>query len=486
MSATAVVYHPWNLQQINANGGLTKGPAAASDPFGSVFGNQQHVVYRDSAGWIWDSWFDGQWNLQQINANGGLTKGPPAVGGPFVWTVAGSTRQQHFTYRDQEGSIWDPWYDGHWNLQKINGAGGLTQAPAAVGNPSASVFGSQQHIGYRDQKGTIWDSWYDGRWNLQHINAGGVTDGPAAAGGPFIWTAGSQQHFTYGDQKGWIWDCWYDGRWHLQQLNATGGLTSGPPMVGEPCAASFGSQQHVFYRDNQGTIWDSWYSGHGWSLQPLNNPSGVTKAPPAVGDPFVSLFGKEQMHVGYRSGVGAIWDSWYDQTTSRWNLQLINAGGLTKGPAAVGGPSIWTVAGGTAQQHFAYRDQKGTIWDSWFDSPPATYGAAPSVGLYINSVTILNSSGSQIPAPIAGQAFKMSVNIVNGAGANVPGSTLTVEMTASDNSSSQSFTANVPPLASGGGATVSVSIPALTAGLTYDFNFYDPTTVQIGYESFSL
>jgi hypothetical protein len=33
--------------------------------------NQWHVVYRDGAGTIWDSWYDGQsgkWNLRQINA----------------------------------------------------------------------------------------------------------------------------------------------------------------------------------------------------------------------------------------------------------------------------------------------------------------------------------------------------------------------------------------------------------------------------------
>ena len=484
MAVTGIVYQAWNLQQINA-GGLTKGPAAVADPFACIVGSQQHVAYRDSAGSIWDSWFDGHWNLQQINAGGGLTKGPAAVGGPFVWTVPASTRQQHFTYRDKEGTIWDAWYDGHWNLQQIN-AGGVTKGLPAAGDPFASMFGSQQHVSYRDQKGTIWDSWYDGHWNLQHINAGGVTKGPVAAGGPYIWTAGSQQHFTYRDREGTIWDAWYDGHWNLQQINAAGGLTSGPSTVGEPCAASFGSQQHVFYRGSEGTIWDAWYGGHGWSLQHLNNAGGVTNAPGAAGDPFVSLFGKQQMHVGYRDEVGAIWDSWYDGATSHWNLQQINEDRLTKGPAAVGGPFIWTVAGGTAQQHFTYRDPKGTIWDSWYNGPPPTYGAPVHRGLSIYSVSIIGSDGNSIPEPIAGQAFKMSINIVNGGEGNALASTLTLEVAPSDDSSSQSYSASVPLLHPGTGAVVSISVSALTAGLTYDFNFYDPSTTQIGYESFQL
>ena len=481
---------PWNLQQINAKGGLTpESPPAVSDPFASVFGNQQHIAYRDAVGWIWDSWYDGSWHPQQINGKGGRTPlTPAAVGGPFVWTVPSSRRQQHFSYRDQEGTIWDSWYNGHWNPQQINAQRALAlTGPAAVAGPFASVFHKQQHIAYRDQEGTIWDSWYDGSWHLQHINGkGGRTDqAPAAVGGPFIWNAGSQQHFTYRDQRGTIFDSWYDGSWHLQQINAKTVLPTGPPTVGDPCAVSFGSQQHIFYRDNEGTIWDSWYTGSSWSLQQINKHGGVTPAPAAAGDPFVCLFGKEQMHVSYRDGVGAIWDSWYDASTSRWNLQKINAGGVTKGPAAVGGPFVWTVSGSRAQQHFTYRDQRGTIFDSWYDSPAAEHWVIP-LGLYIGSVTLFDSSGSQIPAPIAGEPFTVDVNIVNGGGAGVTASTLTFELSASDNSSPKVFTADIHPLSPGGGASASFPISALTAGLRYDFNFYDPTTTQIGYESFPL
>jgi hypothetical protein len=268
---TGIVPIPWNLQQINLKAGVTDGPAAVSDPFASVFGSQQHIAYRDRAGAIHDSWYDGHWNLQQINTAGGRTpKGPAAVDGPFVWTVS---NQQHFTYPDAEGRIWDSWYDGHWNLQQINAVGGLTPAgPAAVGDPFASVYGSQQHIFYRDARGAVHDSFFDGHWNLQQINAAGLSG------------------------------------------------------------------------------------------------AGLTDGPAAVSDPFASVLGNQQQHVGYRDRVGTIFDSFYDGATRQWNLQQINAaGGLTPGgPAAVGGPFIWTVFGDSPQQHFTYRDDKGRIWDSWF------------------------------------------------------------------------------------------------------------------------
>src|SRR5208282_3896435 len=92
-------------------GGVTKGPAAAGDPYVSVFGNQQHFAYRDGNGTIWDAYYDdgsNRFSLQQINA-GGLTKGPAAAGNPFV-SVFGN--QQHFAYRDGNGTIQDAYYDG--------------------------------------------------------------------------------------------------------------------------------------------------------------------------------------------------------------------------------------------------------------------------------------------------------------------------------------------------------------------------------------
>jgi len=63
------------------------GPKAAAEPFLSVYKDQQHFAYPDSAGTIWDAFWDSdQWNLQRITG-GGKTAGPPLLGGsgPFVW-----------------------------------------------------------------------------------------------------------------------------------------------------------------------------------------------------------------------------------------------------------------------------------------------------------------------------------------------------------------------------------------------------------------
>jgi hypothetical protein len=138
-----------------------------------VYKVQHHFTYRDSAGTIWDSWWDGDnWNLQQINAPGGKTPdGPAAVGGPFVSVYKD---QHHFTYRDIAGTIWDSWWDGDkWSLQHINAPDGKTAGPAAIDGPFVSVYKDQHHFTYRDSAGTIWDSWWDGdNWQLQRINNG--------------------------------------------------------------------------------------------------------------------------------------------------------------------------------------------------------------------------------------------------------------------------------------------------------------------------
>jgi hypothetical protein len=140
----------WNLRQINA-GGLTTGPTMSipnSSLCVSVYKGQQHVAYFDGAGVLWDSWFDtNTWKLQKIN-DGGCTTAPAGLvtGTPSAWVVWG---QQHFTYRDPDGNIWDPFFDGNtWHVQKIN-SGGCTKGPAATSDPFGCIYlNGQQHVGY--------------------------------------------------------------------------------------------------------------------------------------------------------------------------------------------------------------------------------------------------------------------------------------------------------------------------------------------------
>ena len=186
-----------------------------SNPASFIYNNQTHVLYRDVAGKIYDSWYDGgagHWNLQQINL-GGVTSGPAALSdpAPFIYN-----NQSHVLYRDAAAKIWDSWYDGgtgHWNLQQIN-LGGVTGGPGAVGDPASLIYNNQSHVLYRDASGEVWDSWYDGgtgQWNLQEIDLGGVTSGPASVGNPASFIYNNQSHVLYRDGAGRVWDSWYQG-----------------------------------------------------------------------------------------------------------------------------------------------------------------------------------------------------------------------------------------------------------------------------------
>jgi len=254
--------HLWQLQQINT-GGQTTGPAAVGDATATVFGSQFHVLYRDSVGAIQDAFFgsSGRWQLQKINLSG-LTPGPAAVGDATA-IVFGS--QFHVLYRDSAGAIQDAFFgsSGRWQLQKIN-LSGLTPGPAAVGDPIATVFGRSQrqfHVLYRDRDGAIQDAFFDssGRWQLQKINMGGRTTGPAAIGDPTANVFGSQFHAIYRDSAGLIQDAYFDGTWSVDQLNLAGGPPVGPAAAGDALASVFNRQSHVTYRASGGQIWDFFF-----------------------------------------------------------------------------------------------------------------------------------------------------------------------------------------------------------------------------------
>jgi hypothetical protein len=93
----------------------------------------------------------------------------------------------------------------------------------------------------------------------------------------------------------------------------------------------------------------------------LQNISVLSQGPRAVGDPCASVY-HQQQHIAYRDESGIIWDSWYD---GGWHLQKINGlDGKTSGPVAVAGPFIGVF---NDQQHFGYLDNTGIISDSWYD-----------------------------------------------------------------------------------------------------------------------
>jgi hypothetical protein len=160
----------------------TPGPRAAGDLFVSVYNNQQHFAYRDTNGNIQDVWSgtDG-WHLQQ------LTQPPTDVRGEYVIPTPGPLSvgdlavsvyndQQHFAYRDANGTIQDAWYgtDG-WHLQQINNGVTWTRLANSPGNTADAMWLMQDgtvllclgsdaqtlQFLHPDAKG----SYADGRWS---------------------------------------------------------------------------------------------------------------------------------------------------------------------------------------------------------------------------------------------------------------------------------------------------------------------------------
>jgi hypothetical protein len=361
----------FTLRQINSNGD-TSGPKAVDRPFASVYNDQQHFGYRDAAGGIWDSWYNPQnntWALQQINGNQ-RTKGPPAASGPCIGVYQ---NQQHFAYVDAVGTIWDSWYDGNhntWKLQQINN-GGLTKGPTASPYHVAGTLGSvgiwvdpsntQQHFTYLGTDSVIYDAFWDSNansWKLQKLTGGGLTNGPAGSGCPFGCVYHSQQHIAYLDKTGTINDAWYDGngRWGLQKIGSQAAASTQPFVWVDPTD----TQQHFTYLGPDAGVYDAFWDStkNAWQAQKIN-VGGNTTGPAAVGMPTACVFGKEE-HVAYLDSGGNVWDSWRD-VNGTWNLQQVHIG-----PAATAPVFIWTSNTSGSQLHFTYRDGSGVIWDSVF------------------------------------------------------------------------------------------------------------------------
>ena len=158
---------------------------------------------------------------------------------------------------------------------------------------------------------------------------------------------------------------------HLQNVTL---LSKGPLAAGDPCVSVYGRQQHYGYRDSGGIVWDSWYDGEGnWNLQQITGAGGRTQGPPAIAGPFIGVF-HDQQHFAYVDKDGVIWDSWYDGH-GNWNLQSINSKfmGDPQGPPVLIYDwlevSLWNDPSDT-QQHFSYLGRDGLIHDAFWDSDP--------------------------------------------------------------------------------------------------------------------
>jgi hypothetical protein len=187
--------------------------------------------------------------------------------------------------------------------------------------------------------------------------------------------------YTYRDGNGAIQDVLlYGGPYdsssilpgNLQQINLMQvnhkAMTAGPAAAGDPFVLNAGTTKHFVYRDGSGTIWDARYDGR-WQLLQINiipitggilassgGIVGETDGPPAAGDPFVVGFGQQQ-HFAYRDAHGGIWDSW-NEGNGLWGLDQIPM----QTTRAASGPIVSVYSG---QLHFTYRDFDGAIYDAW-------------------------------------------------------------------------------------------------------------------------
>ena len=114
---------------------------------------------------------------------------------------------------------------------------------------------------------------------------------------------------------------------------------------------------------------------------------GTSSRRGSFGDAFVSVF-HDQQHFVYRDNAGSIRDSFYVRS-DKWHCQEINTDGH---PAS--GNLFVSVFDSADQQHFVYTDASGNIWDSYYargqDNPwryqqIGTSGHTPVGGIFVSS-----------------------------------------------------------------------------------------------------
>ncbi len=323
---------------------------SVSAPLISVFHDQQHFVFRNRQGELWDSYFrrgDRTWHFQQVNYNG-------IEAASFAISVFGAADQQHFVYEDSIANIWDAFFrrsDGTWQSQAIS-----TKGHTPVGLVSVTDFDDQQHFTWRDADGSIWDSFFsqaDHKWHFQSVDNNGH---PALRGVTVsVFPSADQQHFVFMDWNKNVWDSFYvrsEQHWHFQSIDTKGHTPAALVVV-----SAFHDQQHFAWIDGAGAIWDSFYAqaDGNWHFQSIN-----TNGHAAAGNLVISVFdAADQQHFVYTDRLGNMFDSFYRRGDHSWQFQQIDT---HKHPVEAG----LSVSGFYDQQHFAWTDANGLIWDSFF------------------------------------------------------------------------------------------------------------------------
>ena len=255
-----IQYNIWHngwskVQWLTGPQGLTEGPPAVGDP--AVVGGP-FVLYRDADGHIHSIAFaGGQWKWQQVTGGTGIAA-PPAASDPTPMEYHGNL---HVFYRGADGNIQDLQYLSHstWAVQQVTG-GGLTTAPAAIGNPRSGVYSDWLRVFYRDKSGAVQHVWCDnGKWGWQLLPVK-----TAAAGDVTSVVYNGYLHLFYRESRGYIWHVYWVSSWNEEQLTGPG-LSGGELAEGDPAASTFGSEIHVLYRDIYDNLSDAYWTGTTWT-----------------------------------------------------------------------------------------------------------------------------------------------------------------------------------------------------------------------------
>lgn len=327
--------------------------------------------------------------------NGGQTTAPLALTDPhsitYLVNASWPKVNYEYCYVDFSGNIIsinhrDITYSYESITYEILNNDGATNAPPAAATPAMFRQSSNNTIrdyAYIDNLGNIFHIRYDGHWWSEKLNNGGKTSAPPAASSPVsmeydLKTMGAYLlDYAYRDEQGGVQHIyWANNTWYNEKIN-NGGKTNAPPAVGN--ISSFKAELSVpeegmeiidyIYRDESGNLQHVYWFNRNWYSEIINN-GGTTLAPPAVGDPtsgstwFYDGEGRINGRIldyAYRDAEGNIWHVyWYGYN---WYMEKLNNGGVTTAPPAAGDPSSYIHNG---LLHYTYRDINNNLQHVWW------------------------------------------------------------------------------------------------------------------------
>jgi hypothetical protein len=145
----------------------------------------------------------------------------------------------------------------------------------------------------------------------------------------------------------------------MQWLTGPDGVTKAPPAVGNPSAVG---GPYVLYRDADGNIHDVYVSGGQWNWEQVTGGAGL-KVPPAAGDPKPSeFFGG--LNLCYRAADGNIQNL---ERRTTWIARPITG----NPPPAAGDPYVTVY---NSWLRVIYRDKDGKIVHLMYDSGGQKWG----------------------------------------------------------------------------------------------------------------